>query len=181
MTATNTNKAEAKTGLGTGDAATETPPPTGVYVRPKPTITPAMVKIQSVGYVNKSVICWAPEDMTLAQLNEDPGLWKPLQQDRTKALVEDDQVEIRFYDRRIYARVNHADDSKVYLFDIRLLDKPQRDIALWGDASFEIRHVMGGFSYFRKKDGVRMTSAAWPTPDAAQAACIRDQYAAKMG
>jgi hypothetical protein len=75
-------------------------------------IKPAMAQVQSVGHCSKEVIIWPPASFSIAMLNEDAGMFKALQQDRTKALCEDDIVQFRLPESRIYARVNYASPGR---------------------------------------------------------------------
>jgi hypothetical protein len=77
--------------------------------------------------------------------------------------------------------VNHADAIKVILYDIRRASKPQREVPLFRDDTYEVRWASeGGFTYFRHTDNIRMAATVWPTPEAAKAALIRDQYPSRM-
>jgi hypothetical protein len=50
---------------------------------------------------------------------------------------------------------------------------------LYSDDTYEVKWAEGGgYSYFRKSDGVRMSNASWPTPEAAKLALMREQYSA---
>jgi hypothetical protein len=68
-------------------------------------------------------------------------------------------------------------NDHVVLFDIRRASKPQRDVALFSDDMFEVRWAPeGGYTYYRKRDGVKMGNTTWPTPEAAKHALLQREY-----
>ena len=99
-----------------------------------------------------------------------------VQADINKALSEYDKLELRAKDWTVWASVNHADRGQVILYDIRKASKPMREVALFSDKTFEVKWTREGYNYFRKSDSVKMSVATYPTPDAAKAALIREQY-----
>ena len=146
-----------------------------------PEILPLPVRsahIERVGMSYKEVIIHLPEDFQFSWINEKPELFRLIQKDRSRALAEYDRVELRARDYTIFASINHADEGKVFFFDVRRVSKPQRDVALFSDNLFEVKWASsgGGYAYYRKLDGVKMSSGAYPTPEAARAALIREQY-----
>jgi hypothetical protein len=146
---------------------------------PKP-IKPADVTIQASGFVFKSVVVNMQDDITLDDVGNKPGIWKNVQTDRTgKALTEDDKVEMRWLDKRVFAVVDYADSAGVVFCDIRKATKRDRDREPWKDGTYAIRWTTGGWAYFRIHDGVRPSNSSWPTWEAAKLACIREQYPAR--
>jgi hypothetical protein len=149
--------------------------------QPKP-IKPTAMKIHDqTGHCFRSFVIEMPEDVTLDDIGNHPELWTSVQADRTgRALVEDDKVEIRWQDKRVYAVVDYADANGVTFCDIRKVTKRNRDREPFNDGTYAIRWTSGGFTYFRVSDGVRMSSVSYSTADAAKAALLREQYPAKV-
>ena len=148
---------------------------------PKP-IKPSAVRLQDqTGHCYKVFVVDMPDDTTLDDVGNRPELWKAVQADMIgKALSEDDKIEMRWQTMRAFAIVDHADANGVTFCDIRKVSKRDRDREAYNDGTYAVKWVPGGWTYFRIKDGVRMTSSSWSTPDAAKAALIREQYPARV-
>ncbi|HEY1246202.1 MAG TPA: hypothetical protein VGF29_15355 [Hyphomicrobiaceae bacterium] len=162
-------------------AATQQPDETAkpsAQPRKVPRIKADACAMHHAGYCYKTIVVNAPAGLTLSDLNDHPECWQLIQQDRNGfALGEYDIVEIRWPEQVVTARVNHADADKVVLFDIRRASKPQRDVALFSDDMFEVRWAPeGGYTYYRKRDGVKMGNTTWPTPEAAKHALLQREY-----
>jgi hypothetical protein len=81
----------------------------------------------------------------------------------------------------VTARVNFAGADRVVLFAIQRHTKPQRELPLYRDETYEVRWAPeGGYTYYRLRDNVRMSSYTWPTPESAKAALIDNEYAKTM-
>jgi hypothetical protein len=145
-----------------------------------PPIKTKDVEVVLIDQRNKSVVVSMPDSLTLQALMDDPKLWRSIQGDRTKALNEDDRVELRWFDKRAYTAVDYADANEVVLLKPDVRSKRERDRTPWKDNNYEVRSIHGGWSYFRISDDVRMSSALYPTWEAARAACIREQYPARV-
>jgi len=145
-----------------------------------PVIKPGSVFINSSGYDFKTVVVWLPEGVVFQDLNDHPEIWRLVQANHIKALSQYDKLEIRAKDWTVFASVNHADAGQVILYDIRKASKPEREVALYSDATYDIRWGNEGYGYFRTADNVRMTNATYGTPEAAKAALLREQYPARI-
>ncbi len=151
-----------------------------VEERQIPVLKSGNVSIQSSGFEYKEVVVRLPEDMTFQDLNDHPEVWKLVQADINKALSEYDKIELRAKDWTAWASVNHADRGQVILYDIRKASKPKREVALYSDATYDVRWSHEGYGYYRTADNVRMGTATFPTPEAAKQALIREQYPATV-
>ena len=116
------------------------------------------------------------EDLTEHQ----ETIWKLIQADINKSLVEYDKIEFRAKEWTAFARVNHADSTCVVLYDIRKAQKPAFEVSLYSDASFDVRWGHAGYGYFRTADNVRMSNTTYSTPAACEAALLREQYPARI-
>ena len=145
-----------------------------------PVLKPGDVDIQDAGFSYKTVVVRLPEDMTFQDLNDHPEIWKLVQENINTALSEYDKVELRAETWTAWASVNHADRGQVILFDIRKASKPKREVALFSDATYDVRWSHEGYGYYRTADGVRMGTATFPTPEAAKQALIREMYPATV-
>ena len=151
-----------------------------VEEREIPVIKPGDVDIQEAGFQYKTVCVRLPEDLVFQDLNDHPEIWKPVQENRNTALSEYDKVELRAREWTVYAAVNHADGGQVILYDIRKASKPKREVALFSDATYDVRWSHEGYGFYRTADNVRMSNATWTTPEAAKAALIREMYPQKV-
>jgi predicted RNA-binding protein len=134
-----------------------------------------------VGHKTKTVIIEMEESgLTLQDIMDDPKLFRGIQANRGTALQEDDKVELRWLNMRVYAVVDFADNQEVRLLKPDVKHRGERVREPWQDDNFIVRACAGGWSYFRKKDGVKMTPATYPTWEAAKAAVMREQYAARL-
>ena len=145
-----------------------------------PVLKPGDVDVQDIGQIYKTVCVRLPEDMTFQDLNDHPEIWKLVQADINKALSEYDKIELRAKDWTAWASVNHADRGQVILYDIRKASKPKREVALYSDATYDVRWSHEGYGYYRTADNVRMGTATFPTPEAAKQALIREMYPATV-
>src|SRR5262249_18001095 len=100
-------------------------------------------------------------------IQDDRTLLRVIQKSRDKALNEGDSVELRWHDQIASTQVDYAEGDNA--------------TTLWQDANFEVRPVDGGYCYWRRKDNIRMTTALFPTWEAAKQACIRDQAGVRLG
>ena len=168
---------EAKTETGPADLKVVDP-----QERELPLIEPKACLVQSAGFSFKTLICTAPEGLTLADLNESPECWRLVQRDRSGlALAEFDRVEVRWQTHVVEARVNWADGGQAILFAIKRHSKPARELPLFKDEHYEVRWAAeGGFSYWRSLDNVRMSPSTWPTPEACKSELLRQQYPASI-
>jgi hypothetical protein len=156
----------------------ETKPAVARELKP---IKVSSVMLQDKGFVYKTAVVNMPDEVTLDDVGNRPELWKVLQSDRTgKALVEDDRVELRWLDKRVYAVVDFADSNGVSFCDIRKVSKRDRDRAPFNDGNYAVRWVSDGWTYFRLSDGQRMSNASYGTWEAAKAALIREMYPARI-
>jgi hypothetical protein len=150
-----------------------------VNTEPSP-IKPAAARIDE-GFVNRQVVIFMPEEISVDYAFNNPRIFRLL------TLNEDDRVELRWRSVRAYTAVDYAEPGEGITFlkpDIK--HKRDRDRVPWTDGKFEVRPVDGQWSYFRvpnKGDpvGIRATTASWGTWQAAQAACLRDEYPRKIG
>ena len=147
-----------------------------VSERKVPVIRPKDVEIQSEGFSYKTVIVRLPEDLSFQDLNDSPEIWRNVQADHTVALCEYDKLELRARGWTAWASVNYAAGTKVILYDIRKTTKPDREVSLYSDDTFEVRWGKDGYTYHRKNDGVTMSTGSYPTAEAAKTALIREQY-----
>lgn len=149
-----------------------------------PLISPGDVRLNWSGDMTKQVIVKAPEEFQLSDLNERPEMWRLVQSDRSGRgiiLGEDDEIVIHHGAKRIFCRVNYADTRQVIVYDIKQADKPVRNVALPQDTEYETKPVReGGFTYFRKSDGVRMSNPTYSTPEAAWQARYREQSTVRV-
>ena len=117
-------------------------------------------------FANKSVIIHMDDSYTLQDIQDDRTLLRVIQKSRDKALNEGDSVELRWHDQIASTQVDYAEGDNA--------------TTLWQDANFEVRPVDGGYCYWRRKDNIRMTTALFPTWEAAKQACIRDQAGVRL-
>ncbi|MCH8238545.1 MAG: hypothetical protein IIB62_00570 [Proteobacteria bacterium] len=155
--------------------------PTSAAEREAPVIKPKNVSIQSAGYLYKTVVVMLPDGLTAQDINDSPEIWRLVQVNSSGvALAEHDKLELRSRDWTIFAAVNHASATEVVLYDIRKASKPRREVALFSDANYEVKWASGGYGYYRKRDGLKMSVSTWSTPEAAKAALLREQYPARV-
>jgi hypothetical protein len=144
-------------------------------------IKPTSVRLNAANYCNKEWIVHVDDTLTLQDVTSSkPELWRLVQRTRDRALSEGDEVRLVWHDQIAVAIVDFADADEVYFLRPTTHSRRQRDRVAWTDGNFEVRSVQGAWTYFRKKDGQRMSTATWPTVDAAKAACIREQAPARM-
>jgi len=130
-------------------------------------------------FANKQVIVHMDDSITLQDLQDSPTLWRVIQKSRDKALSEGDSVELRWADQIVFTQVDHADGEEVYFLKPQVFKRRERNRTPWQNQTYEVRAINGQWSYFRKQDGVRMTTHSWPTWEAAMNACIREQAPAR--
>jgi hypothetical protein len=150
-----------------------------------PVIKPANVHLEWAGMRRKSLTIFAPEGLTPQDLQDHSGtVWKLVQgmRDPLRTLAADDEVLILAADRSwtIVARVDYADGTTVVLYDIRKPHRQGRDVVAWRLDGYEGRFDADGYSYYRSSDGVRMSTATWPTAEAARSACLREMFPARV-
>jgi hypothetical protein len=143
-------------------------------------LKPVNVIVNAVNHASKSIIVHVPENLTLQDITDHPALWRTVQQNRDKALSEGDSVELRWHDQIAFTYVDHAADGEVYFLKPQVYRRRERDRTPWQNSTYEVRAINGQYSYFRKKDGIRMTTASWPTWEGAKAACEREQSPARL-
>jgi hypothetical protein len=129
--------------------------------RKPPVIDPTFVQRQSEGFVWSEFQVRLPEGATVADLNENPDLFR---------LVQNSSVRLRRFDKlRIFdfdetwmveTIVVEATDRGVTLpataSGLRKLDLPPRNLALPEDDLYRVTWVGNGFRVTRKRDGQRM-------------------------
>ena len=149
--------------------------------REAPVIKPAMVRLQDAGGVYKTVVVNLPDGFLLQDLNDHPEIWKLVQTSRSGiALCEDDKVEMRAAGWTAFAKVNYSDHERVVLYGIKKDDKPKRELSFPSNETYEVRRATDGYTYFRKRDGERMSVASYERAEAAWSACMREQYPARV-
>lgn len=159
---------------------------TATALRERLPIKPTYATVDYIGQRTKRVILEMDETgLTLQDIMDDGKLLRLLQQDRQRALSEDDRVEFRWFNMRAYAIVDFADNTEVRFMKPDIKNRSERDRIPWQNANYEVRPVAGGWCYFRKPDkfnpsGVRMSTALWPTWESARAACERDQASTRV-
>jgi len=160
-------------------------------VKPEPVTAPAVrerMPIKSLyatvdvkNYRTKSVIIDMDETgLSLQDIMDDGKLLRLIQQDRNRALSEDDRVEFRWFNMRAYAIVDYADGTEVRVLKPDIKNRSERERVQWQDANYEVRPISGGYSYWRRKDNIRITTALFPTWESARNACIRDQAGVRV-
>ena len=155
--------------------------PVSAAERVAPMIKPKDVFMQSAGHDCKEMVVNLPEGLTPQDLNDSPEIWKLVQSSSSGvALAEHDKLELRSREWTIFAAVNHASATEVVLYDIRKASKPRREIPLFSNETYEVKWASGGYGYYRKRDGQKMSVASWSTPEAAKAALFREQYPARV-
>jgi hypothetical protein len=142
-------------------------------------IKPTSVVINAVNHANKEAIVHMDDSLTLQDLTDKPDLWRTVQRNRDKALSEGDAVQLRWHDQWAFTHVDFADTDEVVFLKPVVHRRRDRDRVFWSDGNFEVRATAGAWAYYRTKDGQRMSTASWPTPEAAKAACIREQAPAR--
>lgn len=161
--------------------ATKTEPATAPVQPEKLPIKPTSVVVNVVNFSNKEFIVHVDDTLTLQDVTSDrPDLWRTVQRNRDTALSEGDAVQLRWHDQIAFTHVDYADGDEVYLLKPTVYRRRERDRVAWSDANFEVKSVSGQWTYFRKKDGIRMSTASWPTWEAAKAACVREQAPARV-
>jgi hypothetical protein len=144
-------------------------------------IKPVSVVLNAANHANKEWIVHVDDTLTLQDVTVDrPDLWRAVQGNRDKALSEGDAVQLRWHDQIAFTHVDFADRDEVVFLKPTVHRRRERDRVFWSDANYEVKSVQGAWTYFRKKDGQRMSTATWPTPEAAKAACVREQAPARM-
>ena len=155
--------------------------PTSAAPREVPIIKPRDISVQEAGFHYKTMVVNLPESLTFQDLNDHPEIWKLVQAAGSgKALCEFDKLELRAFEWTAYAAVNHADNERVVLYDIRKASKPRREVALYSDNTYDVRWSHDGYGFFRTADNIRMGNATYQTPEAAKAALIREMYPASI-
>jgi hypothetical protein len=150
-------------------------------VRERLPIKAIYAKVDSIGQLTKSVVIEMDEsNLTLQDIIDEPKLFRQIQANRQAALSQDDKVELRWLGMRVYAVVDTANHQSVTFLKPDVKHRAEREREPWQDENFAVRACAGGWSYFRKKDGVKMTPATYPNWEAAKAAVIREQYAARV-
>jgi hypothetical protein len=144
-------------------------------------IKPTAVALNRASHCNREWFVHLDDTTTLQDATSSkPELWRLVQKNRDKAFSEGDEVRLIWPDQIAVAIVDYADGEQVVFLRPNIFSRRQRDRVAWQDANFEVRSIQGAWTYFRKKDGQRMTAASWATPDGAKAACIREQAPARM-
>src|SRR5262245_57174554 len=131
-------------------------------------------------FVNKYCIIHMDDSVTLQDIQDNPTLFRVIQKSRDKALSEGDSVELRWPDQIAFSQVDYADGDEVYLLKPQVFKRRERNRTPWQNATYQVRAINGQWSYFRKSDGVRMTTHSWPDWQAAMQACIREQAPARV-
>lgn len=171
----------ASTETTTTETKAEAEKPVSTEVRKAPLIDHKTAYVELPGLNQKKLVCFAPDGLEFTDLNAHPQIWKKIQGDRNLSLNEWDEIEIRGENVMYTGRVSHADAEKCVLFAIERKSKPVRDVGGWSDANFEIKWIGGGFTYFRKRDGVRMHLGTWPTIDSCRHELMRREYPVTIG
>jgi hypothetical protein len=158
---------------------------TKVEIVPAAPETPLPLKqsaltVQSKGHLVKHVFIEVPEDITFQNLLDDPKLFRLIQKSRD-ALNEDDIVTLRSFSWRVHTSVDFASPEEALLFKAPVLTRRDRNRVPYQDDNFEVRSVGSGWSWFRRKDSVRMTTAIFPTWEQAKLDLIRNQSGVRVG
>lgn len=157
------------------DVAPKDAKPTKVEVR-KVEIDPALVELQTEGFVFREWVIRLPENATMQSLN-DPNIWRHIQGDRSKSLRKLDRLVLLPYGEEwvVDAIVGAATATTVTLAGIRKTDMPERYEVLPETEDFRIKWAGSGYRVFRKRDGLPVTQIL-PTIWEAERA-MRERYA----
>lgn len=156
---------------------TETKP----AVREIPQIKPNAVTLDCAGTKMRRFVVEMPDSLTLQDVMDHPEVFQLVQGTHGKSLAEDDEVWLRWFNKRVFALVDWADSSGIGLCKPVPYEKRDRSRTPYKDENFEVRWAPeGGWTYWRASDGVRMSNSSWHSWEAARAALIREQYPAKV-
>lgn len=139
-------------------------------------IDPALVELQTEGFVFREFVIRLPEAATLQDLN-DPKLWRSLQGDRGKSLRKLDRVVILPFNEEwvVDAVVGAATVNTVTLAGIRKTDLPERYEILPETDDYKVKWAGSGYRVYRKRDGLPV-SPILPTIFETERA-MRNRYA----
>lgn len=121
--------------------------------RRAPEIDPSRVKVNSAGFVFRSMFVRLPESFIADDLKESAP-WKRVQANSHTALRRFDQVVIVAYDESWIAEavVAHADTAGVVLGKPRLTSFPMRTEQLYRDDKYAVEFVGAGYRVRRFLD-----------------------------
>src|SRR5262245_38897773 len=136
--------------------------------------------VNARNFANKSVILHMEDGYTLQDLQDNPNLFRIIQKSRDKSLNEGDSVELRWHEQIAFTQVDYADGDQVYLLKPQVFKRRERSSTPWENSLYRVGPFNGQWTYWRKSDGVRMTTMTWPTWEAARAACEREQSPARV-
>jgi hypothetical protein len=140
----------------------------------------SQVVVNTVGHCNKSVVVHVPDNVSLQQIMDTPSIFRNVQTSRTCSLNEGDEVQLRWLDMFATALVDAADHETVTLTKPTIIRRREKDRVPWANDVYEVRAFQGQYTYYRKRDGIRMAPVTWATWQAARDACIRDQAPARV-
>src|SRR5262245_5928653 len=131
-------------------------------------------------FANKSCIVHMDDNYTLQDIQDNPALFRVIQKSRDKALNALDEVMLVWHERVATTIVDFADAETVQFLKMDVKQRNPRDRIPWQNSLYEVRPFNGQWAYYRKQDNVRMSTATWPTWEAARSACEREQAPARV-
>jgi hypothetical protein len=148
---------------------------TGTAAKPRvPDIKTQSALLDNITQKKKFLIVNMPEEVTLADINEHPEIWRLIQGNHNLSLREDDHVEMRWFTQRVYAIVDWADNTGVGFLKPDVKSKRDRDRVAYSDNFAEVYWDAGGWFLRRKSDGQRLSNVSHTTAAAAWAAHHRE-------
>jgi hypothetical protein len=145
-----------------------------------PIKTTAVTLDANANHRTRSFVVDMDDALTPQDLNDNPSLWRNVQKSRDKALNALDSVMLVWHDRVAFAVVDYADTDEVQFLKMDIKTRRERDREPWQNATYAVRAINSQWSYYRKAGNIRMTSASWPTWEAARDACTREQAPARV-
>jgi hypothetical protein len=128
------------------------------------------LKWNSDGFVWRECLVRLPSEMTLQDLNDDPGVWSNIQSNAHTALRQFDRVRAVAYDESwmVEATVNYAGRNEVVLAGIKKIDLPKRAVSLFENEDYRVEWAGTGYAVFRKRDNVMIGGTTFAVAEAAK-------------
>lgn len=135
--------------------------------RKVPQVDPGNVRINTDGFVFRTVFVRLPEELVLDDLKE--NIWRKVQGSPHVSLRKFDRLTLAAYDESWLAEaiVGEATVDRVVLAGIKRTELPARYDALYSDDQYQVVWIGNGFRVQRRRDGHFMTDAV-ATAGAAQ-------------
>jgi hypothetical protein len=137
-------------------AKSETAVTAPVTITERLPVKTSQIQVDRRDHVTKRVIINMTDELSFADLMDDPKLLRLAQKDRSKAINALDEILLVWHDKVVFTHCDFASDSEVILFKAPTLARRDRDREPYNDGQYAVRAHQGKWAAFRISDNVRM-------------------------